>query len=87
MIVSNHETDFSEVMPMSAEEMVKDGAKPINDACEFTGLGRTELYKLMGSGELAFVKHGKRRLIPTAELKRILADRIVGGQTKTAIAG
>lgn len=71
---------------MSAEEMVKDGAKPINDACEFTGIGRSELYKLMGAGELAFVKHGKRRLIPTAELRRILADRVVGAQAISANA-
>ena len=50
-----------------------------SQAVSFTGIGRTEMYRMMGAGEIAFAQHGKRRLIPTVELRRILAERLVCG--------
>lgn len=41
---------------------------PIADACGDTGLSRSYLYEAMAAGELAFVKIGRRRLIPRAAL-------------------
>ncbi|MGH9641224.1 MAG: helix-turn-helix domain-containing protein [Terriglobales bacterium] len=35
------------------------------------GLSRSTLYNLIDRGELATVKVGKRRLVPTAELERL----------------
>jgi excisionase family DNA binding protein len=62
-----------------AEKITLDGAVDLHGACAFTGLGRTKLYALMDTGELTFVKVGKRRLIPRCELRRLLADNLVGG--------
>jgi excisionase family DNA binding protein len=58
--------------------LVGDGTMDVSSACEFTGLGRTYLYSLMDRGHLRYAKVGKRRLIPRAELVRLLADGIVG---------
>jgi excisionase family DNA binding protein len=58
------------------ERMVDEGAVDIPDACKFTGLGRTFLYGLMDAGRLKYVKLGKRRLIPRAELRRLLAESV-----------
>jgi excisionase family DNA binding protein len=49
----------------------------VPEAGRFTGLGRTFLYQLMDRGALKYVKLGKRRLIPRAELRRLLAEAIV----------
>ncbi len=62
---------------MSTAELVSAGAKTISQAVEFTGIGRTEMYRLMNEGEVAYLKHGDRRLIPVTELRRILAERLV----------
>jgi excisionase family DNA binding protein len=65
---------------MSLQERITlDGAVDLHGATAFTGLGRTKLYSLMDRGDLTFVKVGKRRLIPRSELRRLLADNLVGG--------
>jgi excisionase family DNA binding protein len=35
----------------------------IGEACEATGLGRTKLYELIGSGQLVTTTVGRRRLV------------------------
>jgi excisionase family DNA binding protein len=35
------------------------------------GLSRSSLYRLIAAGELRTVKRGSRRLVPSAELKRL----------------
>jgi excisionase family DNA binding protein len=59
-------------------QLVTDGAVDVAEACRFTGLGRTFLYQLMDRGELRYAKVGRRRLIPRAELVRLLAGGLVG---------
>ena len=61
-------------------EIVGDGTLTIDDACDFTGLGRTILYDLMGRGDLPYVKVGSRRLIPRRSLVAILASGLQGGR-------
>jgi excisionase family DNA binding protein len=61
------------------EQMVEEGTVDVLEACKFTGLGRTFLYGLMDAGRLKYVKLGKRRLIPRAELRRLLAESVVAG--------
>jgi excisionase family DNA binding protein len=58
-------------------ELLSEGAVGVPEAEEFTGLGRTYLYSLMERGELRYAKVGKRRLIPRAELRRLLAACLV----------
>jgi excisionase family DNA binding protein len=63
---------------VAREQLVNEGAVDVPEACRFTGLGRTFLYQLMDRGELRYCKLGKRRLIPRAELVRLLAAGVVG---------
>jgi excisionase family DNA binding protein len=60
-----------------ARDLARDGALNVKGACEFLGVGRTELYRLMGSGELMFVKHGARRLLLREVLRRYLAAQVI----------
>jgi excisionase family DNA binding protein len=39
---------------------------PVDDAAAALGLGRSTVYKLIGSGELFTVRVGARRLVPEA---------------------
>ena len=51
-------------------------AKTINDACKSLSIGRSTLYELIGTGELRAIKIRNRTLIPTAELERIINERM-----------
>jgi excisionase family DNA binding protein len=59
---------------MSATEIVEGGLRTIEEAQQFTRLGRSTLYGLMAKRELEFVKIGRRRLIPQRALVE-LAER------------
>lgn len=47
----------------------------IDEAALATGLGRTTIYKLIGSGQLGSLKIGNRRLIPAHALERLIDER------------
>ena len=64
---------------IEAAELLADGVMAVKDAAQFSGLSKAELYKLMGAGRLAFVKHGRRRLIPRKALVRCLGESLHGG--------
>jgi excisionase family DNA binding protein len=66
---------------MSTAEIVADGAVTVEEAVKLSGIGRTTLYALIGSGQITSAKIGKRRLIPRAELKRVLAENLVSAGT------
>jgi excisionase family DNA binding protein len=59
-----------------ALELAADGALPVPEAVRFTGCSRSVLYEQMESGMLAFVKVGRRRLIPKRALIEFLARRL-----------
>jgi excisionase family DNA binding protein len=61
------------------DELVKDGAVGIAEAEKLTGLGRTNLYGLMASLQLKYLKIGRRRLIPRSEITRLLSKGLIGG--------
>ncbi|WP_410051266.1 helix-turn-helix domain-containing protein [Bradyrhizobium sp. SZCCHNR1011] len=44
----------------------------INEACEVTGLGRTKLYELIGTGLLTTTTVGRRRLVHVSSLQELL---------------
>lgn len=38
------------------------------------GLSRTSLYRLVSSGQLRTVRHGRRQIIPASELQRLCGE-------------
>ncbi len=48
-------------------------AYSLDEAAQSLGLSRRTLYDLMDRGQLTTVKLGKRRLVPAAELERLVA--------------
>ncbi|HEX4606733.1 MAG TPA: helix-turn-helix domain-containing protein [Urbifossiella sp.] len=54
------------------EDLAADGAVSVAEACVFLGLGVTEMYAMMGRGELPYAKLGRRRLIPRKALVALL---------------
>jgi excisionase family DNA binding protein len=58
------------------KDLVKDGAMTLAEATRFSGIGRTQLYDLMGRGVLKFLRCGNRRLIPREELRKYLAGQL-----------
>ena len=46
----------------------------IAEVSSLTGLGKTKLYELIGSGALASKKIGRRRLVLSSELNRFLSS-------------
>jgi excisionase family DNA binding protein len=70
-------------MSEQREEVVRDGAVDVPEACRFTGLGRSFLYQLMEKGALLYLKQGRRRLIPRTELVRLLAEGLRGPSGRT----
>lgn len=64
--------------------LVREGMLSVADAAEFSSYSQTALYALMSDGRLAFGidrdRH-KRRLIPRAELVRLLATHLVTTRT------
>jgi len=60
------------------DELLADGAVPIEEAVRWSGYGRTRIYDLMGEGRLPYIRAGRRRLIPRVALRRLLAEGLVG---------
>lgn len=58
-------------------DLASDGALSVKAAAAFSGIGRTELYRLMGEGRLAFARHGAKRLVFRKSLLEYLAARVV----------
>jgi excisionase family DNA binding protein len=44
----------------------------VKDACRMTGIGRSKLYELIETGEIATFKVGTMTLIPVASIRRFL---------------
>jgi excisionase family DNA binding protein len=49
-------------------------ATSINDACRLTGLGRTTLYALINAKRIETVKLGRRTLVKTSSLRRLMGE-------------
>ena len=50
-------------------------AIPIPQACNFIGVGRSTMYKLINTGEVETIAIGKRRLIVVESLKSLVASK------------
>lgn len=62
-----------------AAVLMAEGTTDVKGAVAFTNLSRPELYRLMARGKLAFVKYGRRRLIPRRALVEMLAGLTAEG--------
>ena len=58
-------------------DLIADGLLTVQEALDFTKLGRTDLYARMNRGELRSVKIGRRRLIPRRTLIDLLSCNLV----------
>ena len=47
-------------------------AVSVNDAAKVLGLGRTSIYSMIGNGQLEAFKLGRRTLIKTASIRRLV---------------
>jgi excisionase family DNA binding protein len=47
-------------------------AVSVNDATRVLGLGRTSIYAMIGDGRLETLKLGRRTLIKTASIRRLV---------------
>ena len=46
----------------------------VADACRVTSLGRTRIYQLISEGRLETRKVGKRTLIPSSSLRKLVGE-------------
>lgn len=65
-------------MRPDADELVREGMASIPEACQYLGVKRSLLYRLMERRELPWAKIGARRVIPWRALRRYAAERLVG---------
>ena len=54
-------------------------ALSINDTCRTLGISRSKVYQLFKTGELAYVKLGKRRVVERAAIQKLLSSHRVEG--------
>ena len=57
--------------------LVEDGLLTVREAQEYCRLSRSDLYARMERGELAYVKLGRRRLIPRRALIQLAGQNLV----------
>lgn len=50
----------------------------IPETCRLLSLGRTSVYELIEAGDLRVIRVGRRVLVPTAELDRVIEQRMPG---------
>jgi excisionase family DNA binding protein len=65
-------------VPDSAEAMPALVVRP-EEAARMLRISRTEVYRLIGSGEIASILIGRRRRIPVAALNQYVAARVADG--------
>jgi excisionase family DNA binding protein len=58
--------------PARRRSKVEPLAVSVNDAARVLGLGRTSIYAMIGEGRLETFKLGRRTLIKTASIRRLI---------------
>ena len=53
---------------------------PIGEFCVLSGLGRTRVYELIGTGDLDSITIGKRRLVIIESYRRLIERQRAAGQ-------
>jgi hypothetical protein len=66
--------------------LLEDGVMTVPEGQDFSRLSRSALYALMERGELAYLKLGKRRMIPRRALVQMMERGLVIRQPEMASA-
>ena len=61
------------------DDLLREGCMSVREFCRETGLSKSTVYGHMASGDLPFIKIGRRRLIPRVAGRRWLARSLVSG--------
>jgi excisionase family DNA binding protein len=75
---------------MTTAELTTDGAMNVDEARRFAGVSRSELYRLMDAGLIAYAQSGRRRLVLRASVREWLRARVAarsGGSDEMVHAG
>lgn len=59
--------------PARSSERMRPITVRIPEACRITGIGRSKIYELIQSGDIATIKVGTMTLIPVASIEAFLA--------------
>ena len=76
--VNGKPSDSTEPTPCTGTDLVDDGLAKIAEASKFLAIGRTKIYDLMDSGQLAYVRLGRCRRIPWRAVRELAAAGLVG---------
>jgi excisionase family DNA binding protein len=74
-------------MATNGTEMIEDGAFAIPEAQRFSTLSRATIYNLMESGELPYIKMGRRRAIPRRALIEMMSRGLVDRRAEVVACG
>jgi hypothetical protein len=64
--------------PDRRQELASDGFMSVSAAVSFSGVSKSELYRAMGDGRLAWTPWGRRRLVSRRSLTELLTARMSG---------
>jgi excisionase family DNA binding protein len=59
--------------------MIGEGLDRITEVSAFLKISRSQVYALMGKGDLPFVRIGRSRRVPHRAVVRLAARNLVGG--------
>jgi predicted transcriptional regulator of viral defense system len=68
--------------PEQLRDLVAEGCFSVKDAAAFSGISRSRLFELLGSGQIVSFMEGMKRVIPRREMQRYLAERLEAAQAK-----
>lgn len=66
---------------MGPKELAADGCATVKEAAAFLGIGRTSIYEMVKAKKIRSVVLAGRRLVPRAELRRLVADELEGAES------
>lgn len=64
--------------------MVEKVGYSVEETMQATGLGRSTVYELLGSGELESIKVGRRRIVPVDAITQFMNSKRAAAQESTA---
>jgi excisionase family DNA binding protein len=67
-----------ETEEQATTDLMAGGCLSVEQAAEFSAMGRSWLYQQMQNGNLPYALAGRRRLVPRIALQKLLASGLVG---------